>query len=363
MYEWGSDLQISYSADSETMVSFVVPVYNMERTIEKCLQSITDQNFPEDKFEIIVVDDASTDNSFSIARNVLQKSEIKHRITSNSRNLKIPCTSNIALEMSAGRFIGYVDSDVVLERDWLKKTLSEMKDEKVGAVAGFIKTGNPEIFWSKLAGYELEWRYDQLKSKFVDHVSTTNTLYRREALESIKENGTYFDERFYYGLDSDMSNRLRTKGWKLIQTDEAYCLHYGKQTFKDYFKMCRNTAYARLLLIQKYKKIVFDRITSFEMMLQIPLLGLVLFFCLMGVLTYSFSFMLSRFSFLASAMMLFILLLMQVPRALWVLRVKKDVSLAFLFPILLQIRNVAALYTVLVYTYHGALSTYNRNQE
>ena len=320
----------------------------MGKTLETCLNSIINQNFPKSKFEIIVVDDFSKDDSFNIAKGTLKNSKVRHKILRNSKNMKIPYTSNRAVNASSGKFIAYIDSDAILERNWLKKTLAEMKNKNVGAVAGFIKTGNPEILWSRLAGYELEWRYAQLKSKFVDHVSTTNTLYRKDALDSIKENGKYFDERFYYGLDTDISNRLRIKGWKLIQMKSAYCLHYWKETLKGYFKQCKNTSYARMLLREKYGSVVPDKITTPKIMIQVPMIGLFFLSILLGFLTF-FNPFISFSSFIIAIIILFILLLIQIPRALWVFRVKKDTLLAFLFPFLLQIRNSAALYAVMTY--------------
>jgi cellulose synthase/poly-beta-1,6-N-acetylglucosamine synthase-like glycosyltransferase len=322
----------------------------MKDTLEKCLYSIISQNFSKNKFEIIVVDDASTDNSLSIAKKVLRKSKVKHKILRNKRNMKIPYTSNKAIEASSGRFIAYIDSDAILEKNWLKNTLSEMRNKKIGAVAGFIKTGNPEFLWSRLAGYELEWRYAQLKSKFVDHVSTTNTLYRREALESVKDNEKYFDERFHYGLDTDMSKRLKMKGWKLVQLKNTYCLHYWKNTLKGYFKQCFNTAYARMLLMQKYKKVVMDKITTLKMLIQVPLLGLLLFFLFLSLFYYNS--LLSISSFLLAIFIFLYLLLVQISRAFWVLKVKKDTFLAILFPFLLQVRNLAALYAVILYIFN-----------
>lgn len=332
----------------KVLVSFVVPCYNMKQTIGKCLNSMINQNFPKNRMEIILVDDASKDNSVSIARNVLGKSRIKYKILLNNRNMKIAFTSNRGIDAASGEFIAYIDSDAVLAKDWLKKTLLEMKDKKVGAVAGFIKTGNPEYLWARLAGYELEWRYAQLNSKYVDHVSTTNTLYRRRALESVKRNGKYFDEKFHYGLDTDMSNRLRLRGWKLLQLKDPYCLHYWKNTFRSYFKMCFNTAYGRMILMEKYKRVVIDKVTTLRMLLQVPMMGLLLLFSLFGILFF-FKPIVSMINFAIAFILFLVLILIQIPRASWVWREKRDFMLAILFPLLLQIRNFAALWAIFKY--------------
>lgn len=333
----------------KTLVSFVVPCYNMEGTIAKCLDSIINQNFSKNKIEIIVVDDASKDNSPQIVRNVLGKSGVKHKILINEKNMKIPFTSNKAVNAASGEFIAYIDSDAVLEKNWLRKILLEMKDKKVGAVAGFIKTGNPEHLWSRLAGYELEWRYAQLDSKYVDHVSTTNTLYRRKALQSIRKNGKIFDERFHYGLDTDMSNRLKIKGWKLLQLKDPYCLHYWKSTFRSYFKMCYNTAIGRMLLMEKYKRVVIDKITTLRLLIQVPLMGLLLLSLVLGSFFYLIFPLLGMVILVVPIVSFLILLSIQIPRAIWVARMKKDITLAILFPFLLQIRNIAALWAIFKY--------------
>jgi len=320
----------------------------MEKTIGECLSSIINQNFEKDKIEIIFVDDASKDKSLKIAKHALGKGKVKYKVLINKKNMKIPFTSNRAVQAASGGLIAYIDSDAILEKNWLKKTLPEMKDRKVGAVAGFIKTGNPKSLWSRLAGYELEWRYSQLRSKYVDHVSTTNTLYRLEALKSARKNGKYFDESFYYGLDTDMSNRLRAKGWKLLQLKNVSCLHFWKSTFKSYFKMCFNTAYARMLLTEKYRKIVIDKITTLRMLLQVPLMGILLLSLLSGFLFYSVP-LLSMISFSVAFTSFLFLIFIQISRALWVLRVKKDLKLAVMFPFLLQVRNIAALWAIFIY--------------
>jgi len=326
------------------LVSFVVPAYNMEETIDKCLVSIINQNYPKNKIEIIVINDASTDKTYEIAKNILKKSKVKYKLLSNKKNMKIPFTSNVGINAASGKFIAYIDSDAILEKNWLIGVLPQMEQKTVGAVAGFIRTANPENFWARLAGYELEWRYAQLRSETIDHVSTTNTLYRKKALEDVKENGKYFDENFHYGLDTDMSNRLRERGWKLIQLKNTCCFHYWKTSFRSYFKQCFNTGYARLRLMKKYKKIMIDKVTTLKLSLQVPLMGLLLLNLFLSLFF--------NFFFLTSFLISIGLLSMQISRAVWVFRTKKDKTIAFLFPFLIQIRNFAVIFAILRYLFN-----------
>jgi GT2 family glycosyltransferase len=169
-------------------------------------------------------------------------------------------------------------------------------------------------------------------------------LYRKKALEDVKENNKYFDEYFHYGLDTDMSNRLKEKGWKLIQLKNTHCLHYWKTSFKSYFRQCFNIGYARLRLMKKYKKVMIDKITTLKLSLQIPILGLFL-------LTLFLSLFLNFF-LIPSSLILVILFGLQISRAAWVLRVKKDKTIALLFPFLMQIRNFAVIFAIIWYLFN-----------
>lgn len=96
--------------------SIIVPVYNSEKYLEKCLGSIQDQSFTD--FEVIVVDDGSTDSSGMIG-DVFQDKDDRFVVIHNS-NQGVSAARNVGLENANGLYVLFVDSD-----DWIdKKTLS-----------------------------------------------------------------------------------------------------------------------------------------------------------------------------------------------------------------------------------------------
>jgi len=108
-------------------VSIIITCHNLEKYIVRAVNSCLNQNFPEDQYEIIVVDDASTDNSreaLSIYRGVSTGSGlIKFKFM--SRNRGVAFVSNIGINMARGRYIVRVDGDDYIHRDFIK-SMSEV---------------------------------------------------------------------------------------------------------------------------------------------------------------------------------------------------------------------------------------------
>lgn len=97
-------------------ITVFIPVYNRQKYIAQTIQSVLDQSFKD--FQLLLVDDGSTDNSVEIIRSFTD-----NRITlvENGRNLGIPQTRNIGLEHAEGEYLAILDSDDVMLKDRLKK--------------------------------------------------------------------------------------------------------------------------------------------------------------------------------------------------------------------------------------------------
>ena len=106
------------------MISVIVPVYNSAKNLETCLFSLVNQTIKD--LEIIIIDDASTDNSKEIIENFANKYK-NIKVHYNSKNLGAGATRNVGLSIATGKYIGFVDSD-----DYVNGTMYEyMIDEAV----------------------------------------------------------------------------------------------------------------------------------------------------------------------------------------------------------------------------------------
>ena len=158
------------------ILSIIIPTHDSESTIERCLNSITSQSFPREVFEIIVVDDGSTDNTVKIAK----------ESGADSVLVTDPCfqgkARNIGVSNAKGEFLAFIDSDCVAKKDWIKTIVNEL--EKLDAVTGPIENGNHQsnVAWAE---YLIEfggWDEHRPRSQ-VRFLPGCNQAYKKSAFE------------------------------------------------------------------------------------------------------------------------------------------------------------------------------------
>lgn len=113
----------------ERLLSFVVPVYNVESYLSKCLESILDQDIAEDDYEIVVVNDGSSDKSGEIAREYAEK--YSNIILINQQNQGLSGARNSGIKVAKGKYIQFVDSDDYLEPNVEKALVDKMEKENL----------------------------------------------------------------------------------------------------------------------------------------------------------------------------------------------------------------------------------------
>ncbi|MGP1416955.1 glycosyltransferase [Prevotella fusca] len=115
-------------------LSFIIPVYNAELYLERCIQTLYMQDLSEDDFEIIMVNDGSTDNSFAIAQKIANKHKNIKLFTQENQGSSV--ARNIALDNAKGKFVSFVDSDDYLIPHTLKNVL-EVAEKKQTEICSF----------------------------------------------------------------------------------------------------------------------------------------------------------------------------------------------------------------------------------
>lgn len=125
-------------------LSIIIPVFNVEKYIERCITSCINQNLPENEYEIIVVNDGSPDNSPQIAENIAKNYKniiIIHRI-----NGGLSAARNTGLKVAKGEYVWFVDSDDWIETNCLKQLTDTLLRENLDAlVINGIRVINDEF--------------------------------------------------------------------------------------------------------------------------------------------------------------------------------------------------------------------------
>jgi len=225
--------------------SVVVPFYNAERTIEDCLLSILNSDYPKDKYEIIFVDNNSEDGSNDILNRYLAK-------ISNLRILKEStkgpsAARNKGILSANGEVVAFTDSDCVVDRNWLKNIVSPLKNKQIGIVGGRILAKQRD---NKIA-VSSESIHDNCKAvKFrKPYVISMNWASRTDVLKEIG----LFDLDFIRAQDSEFSLRIYKSGYMLIFHPNAVIYHENSETVKSLFKKGYMSGYWGIKLYKKHK--------------------------------------------------------------------------------------------------------------
>lgn len=123
---------------SSMLLSYIVPVYNTRAYLAKCLDSLFDQGLQSDDFEVLVVDDGSTDGSRDVVEAMLADRPQLRLIT--QANAGVSAARNHALDQARGRYVQFVDSDDYLERGMMARLLQRAVDEDLDVLQFNYKT-------------------------------------------------------------------------------------------------------------------------------------------------------------------------------------------------------------------------------
>lgn len=193
----------------ENKISVIVPVYNTEDYLEKCIRSIMNQTYKN--LEIITINDGSTDNSLSILENL--KKEDDRIIIINQENMGVSKARNKGLDYATGEFIGFVDSDDFLEEDMYDIMIKHLIEENADLcrIKAFIynrEGGIEEISNDrKIYTYnnELEIMNVYLQNEL--KIAVWDKLFRKSAVENIRFDSSLFNEDAAYVWEACLNSR------------------------------------------------------------------------------------------------------------------------------------------------------------
>ena len=122
-------------------VSIIVPIYNVERYLPRCIDSILSQSITD--FELILVDDGSPDRCGIICDEYAIE-DTRVRVI-HQKNAKVAAARNSGLDIAKGEWIAFVDSDDWLHKDYLKILLSGALEGSDIVLSGFLRTSNEKV--------------------------------------------------------------------------------------------------------------------------------------------------------------------------------------------------------------------------
>jgi GT2 family glycosyltransferase len=252
-----------YSADP--LVSIIILNYNGAGIVDKCIQSVMNTDYSN--FEVIFVDNASTDGSYEL---IASKFGNDNRLlfVKNNENKGFAEGNNIGLRYVKGSYITLLNNDTEVERDWLIEVIKVAEsDEKIGIVQSKLFFWfNPEVLESAGAfidkcGYGFERGFVKGKNLYneIDEVFYANgaaVTVKKQALQKLCSDPLeLFDSDFFFAYeDVDLCWRMRLAGFKTVIAPGSIVYHRRSTTTSRnrgrlVFHHCKNRI---LTLVKNY---------------------------------------------------------------------------------------------------------------
>jgi len=252
-------------------VSVIVPAYNEGDVLQGALASLAGLDYPA--FEVIVVDDGSTDETLELAADW----EGTHgggtfRVLTKSNGGKASAL-NVGIASSRHPFVFCMDADSRLEPQTLRRAIRHFDDPSVGSVAGNVKVENRDRVITRLQALEyIEGlnmpRRAQGFVAAVNIVPGPVGLFRREALEEV---GGYDTDT--YAEDADLTLKLVAAGWKVVYEDEAVAWTQAPESWLDLVQQRYRWTRGILQSIAKRKRLLVRPFPDFPLWLSALELG------------------------------------------------------------------------------------------
>jgi cellulose synthase/poly-beta-1,6-N-acetylglucosamine synthase-like glycosyltransferase len=231
--------------DEPPMVSVIVAARNSEATIEACLESLLAQDYPKDRYEVIVVDNDSMD-----------------RTPERIQRFGVTCVSertghsaawgrNRGLREARGEILAFTDSDCVAAPDWLRWGVAGFTSPEIGCVAGEIVAYPAKTLAERYAESRkaLSQRY-AMEESFKPYAQTANAFYRREALRQIGP----FDTSLVIVEDADLGWRMQEElGLAVAFRPESVVYHKHRPSIRALLRQRMGYGFSAAQLYRKYR--------------------------------------------------------------------------------------------------------------
>ncbi len=234
-------------------LSIIIPCYNEEKYIEKCLGSIVSQIHDNDSVEVIVVDGLSTDATAKILMDYEKKYPFI-RYIKNPRRIT-PVALNVGIQESKGDFILILGSHSMIGKDFIRKNIETLLERDVDCVGGVLETiPSSESLCARGIALALGHPFGVGNSQFrigVDRETFVDTVpfgcYRREVFDKIG----FFDEDLVRNQDDEFNLRLLKNNGKILLVPEITSQYFARDSFIHLGRMFFQYGYLKPLVALK----------------------------------------------------------------------------------------------------------------
>ena len=251
--------------------SIIICGYNEAKHLDNCLESCVNQSYPKNLYEVIYVDNNSTDGSLAIAQ--------KYPIVAVTEEKQGPSEArNKGMEVARGEIFLYVDSDATLDSNYLSVCERALEPEEIGAGMGKVYPSHPTLM-SNYLGVSLFERYLRYNQKrYILSAASCNLSLKRSVIQKVGKFSTQSCFLLPSAEDKELSARIRKGGYKIVFEPHMFIHHDNPDTFKRLYKIWIKKSIARVSWIRMGRKDPFSLLFKYNIPLLVVAMTLGLFF-------------------------------------------------------------------------------------
>jgi len=243
-------------------ISVIIPAYNAEETLGACLRALQAQSVGRDSYEVIVVDDGSTDHTADTVRG----SQVR---LIQQANAGAGAARNAGAQSASGNLLLFTDADCTPAPDWVAQMTAPFIATEVQGAKGVYASSQRELV-ARFVQLEYEERYARLaRYNRIDFVDTYSAAYRREVFDA----NAGFDPFYYRLQDQELSFRLARQGHRLVFAPRAVVSHVHDRSVVEYWRRKFEIGYWKAIVVRRHpQRAVSDSHTPQTLRAQIALL-------------------------------------------------------------------------------------------
>jgi glycosyltransferase involved in cell wall biosynthesis len=221
------ELQDADSLDvARIRVSVIIPTLNEEKMIGKCLESLAASSYPPDRFEVILVDNGSTDHTLEITQSFSDRLRVS---ILERRGVNISGLRNFGAATAKGDVLAFVDADCSIPANWFEKALRHLESEHAGVIGGDYEIPKGSS-WVARVWFEIAFATTDGEVTFVP---SGNMLMKSSTFKQIGG----FNETLKTSEDCELCFRAREAGFPVRLIREIAVVHWGTpQTLRAFYR-------------------------------------------------------------------------------------------------------------------------------
>jgi len=234
----------------QPFVSILVPTYNESQVIRKRIENLIDLNYPKDKYEIIVVDSGSTDDTSKIVKEFSErnKNPLVKFVEEGERRGKASAI-NFGKRFAKGEIILVTDANSIFDKNVLREIMPHFKDPKVGAVGGRFIVMNPDDSLASSTQFYWDLEYIMRRGeRVVDSACLFHgeiNAWRKDIVDA--DTGMLSE-------DLDMAIQIRKKGYRIEYEPKAVVYEPAPTTVEDQIRQRKRTSIGTIQNLFKHWK-------------------------------------------------------------------------------------------------------------